>query len=75
MVKNIINISERESRIINMVKAKYGMKNKNQALGLIIQTYAKAFLEASLHPTNEKARRDSAIKIDNLEELKKRIRE
>jgi hypothetical protein len=75
MVKNIINISERESRILNLVKAKFGMKNKNQALGLIIQTYADNFLEKSLLPPEEKAKRESATKINDVEELKKRIRE
>jgi hypothetical protein len=74
MVKNIINISDRESRIINLVKAKFGMKNKNQALGMIIQSYAKNFLEPSLL-TVEKAGRESATKLSDVDELKKRIRE
>ena len=75
MVKNIINISDRESRIINLVKAKFGMKNKNQALGMIIQGYAEHFLEKSLLPPEEKAKREPATKISDVGELKKRIRE
>lgn len=69
MVKNIINISERENRIVNMVKAKFNLKNKNQALGLIIQVYAQNFLEQALHPI-ENPKRKTAMKISNLEDIK-----
>jgi hypothetical protein len=72
MVKNIINISEREDRIVNIVKAKFGLKNKNQALGIIIQEYARHFLEPSLQQI-EKPKRKQAIKVDNLEEVRKVI--
>jgi len=72
MVKNIINISEREDRIVNIVKAKFGMKNKNQAIGLIIQKYAQSFLEPSLQQI-EKPQRKNAIKANTLEEVRKII--
>jgi uncharacterized protein Veg len=74
MVKNIINISEREDRIVNLIKAKFGLKNKNQAIGLIIQTYAQNFLEPSLRQM-EKPQRKRAIQASNLEEVKKVIKE
>ena len=32
MVQNIINISERKDRILNIVKAQQGFKNKSQAI-------------------------------------------
>ncbi len=74
MVQNIITISEKENRIVNMVKAKYGMKNKNQAIGFMIQTFAKHFLPDSLQPV-EKPRRPAEKKVSNLEEMKKELRE
>lgn len=74
MVKNIINISEREDRIVNIVKAKFGLKNKNQAIGVIIQRYAQSFLEPSLQQI-EKPQRKKAIKANNLEEVKEIIKE
>jgi hypothetical protein len=74
MVQNIITISEKENRIVNMVKAKYGMKNKNQAIGFMIQTFAKHFLPDSLHPV-EKTVRAVEKKVSNLEEMKKELRE
>jgi len=74
MVQNIIKLSERENRIVNMVKAKYGMKNKNQSLGFIIQTFAKHFMPESLQPL-EKPGRPSRKRIESVEELRKEIRE
>ncbi len=74
MVQNIITISEKENRIVNMVKAKYGMKNKNQAIGFMIQTFAKNFLPDALQPI-EKPGRASEKKVSNIEEMKKDLRE
>ncbi len=75
MVQNIIKLSEKENRIVNMVKAKYGMKNKNQALGFIVQIYAKHFFPASLAPTEKPKRALENIKLETLDELRKEIRE
>ena len=74
MVQNIIKLSERENRIVNVVKAKNGMKNKNQALGYIIQTFAKQHLPEMLQPL-EKPGRSTAKQISNVDELRKEIRE
>lgn len=57
-----------------MVKAKYGMKNKNQAIGFMIQTFAKHFLPDALQPV-EKPGRASEKKVSNMEEMKKELRE
>lgn len=50
MVKSLINLDERESRIINIVKAKYGLKDKSQALSVIIKRYEECELEPELRP-------------------------
>lgn len=50
MVKSIINLGERESRIVNIVKAKYGLKDKSQALSLILKRYEECELEPQLRP-------------------------
>jgi uncharacterized protein Veg len=75
MVQNIIKLSEKENRIINMVKAKFGMKNKNQALGFMIQIYAKHFLPEALQPTEKPKRILDRQRMGNVEELRKVIRE
>ena len=50
MVKNVINLDERESRVINIVKAKYGPKDRSQALSVIIKRYEECELEPQLRP-------------------------
>jgi len=50
MVKNVIELDERESRVINIVKAKYGLKDKSQALSIIIKRYEECELEPELRP-------------------------
>jgi hypothetical protein len=50
LVKNIIDLSERENRIINIVKAKYGLKDKSQALSIILKRYEECELEPQLRP-------------------------
>jgi hypothetical protein len=50
MVKSLIDLNERESRVINIVKAKYGLKDKSQALSIIIKRYEECELEPQLRP-------------------------
>jgi len=50
MVQNIIEIGEREDRVLNIVKAKFGLKNKSEAVAVIAQTYEESFLEPELRP-------------------------
>jgi len=50
MVKSIVDLSERESRIINIVKAKYGLKDKSQALSIILKRYEECELEPQFRP-------------------------
>lgn len=50
MVKAMINLTEYENRVLNVVKAKFGFKNKSEAIRLIIQAYESEFLEPELRP-------------------------
>ena len=50
MVKSIIDLNERESRVINIVKAKYGLKDKSQALSIIIKRFEECELEPQFRP-------------------------
>ncbi len=50
MVKSLIDLNERESRIVNIVKAKYGLKDKSEALSVIIKRYEECELEPQLRP-------------------------
>ena len=50
MVQSIISISDNEDRIINIVKAKFGLKNKSQAIAILAKVYEDNFLEPELRP-------------------------
>ena len=75
MVQSIIDMNEDENRILNIVKAKFGLKNKSQAVALILKIYADSFLEPELRPEYlEKLRRidkQKGIHFKSIEELRK----
>ena len=75
MVQSIIDINENEDRILNIVKAKFGLKNKSEAVALIAKTYEDSFLEPELKPEYieklDKIRKGEYIKFSSIEELRK----
>jgi len=50
MVKAIINISENTNRLLNILKAKYGLRDKSQAIDKMAQKYEEEILEPELRP-------------------------
>ena len=50
MVKSLVDLDEWETRIIDIVKAKYGLKDKSQALSIILKRYEECELEPQFKP-------------------------
>lgn len=50
MVKAIININESTNRLLNILKAKYGLKDKSQAINKMAEQYEDEILEPELRP-------------------------
>ncbi len=50
MVQAIINISEKTNRVLNILKAKYGLKDKSQAIDKMANEYEVEILEPELRP-------------------------
>lgn len=50
MVQAMIQISKDANQILNVVKAKYGLKDKSQAIERVVQEYGSDFLEPELRP-------------------------
>lgn len=75
MVQSIIDIGEREDRILNIVKAKFGLKNKSEAVALIAKIYEDSFLEPELKPEYieklDKFRKGKYIKFSSMNELRR----
>ena len=50
MVKSLIKLTDYENMVVNIVKAKYGFKNKNEAIKYIIHQFECEFLKPELRP-------------------------
>ena len=76
MVQAIINIDDRTNRILNIIKAKYDLKNKSEAIDLMAAEYEEEILEPELKPEYiEKLKRiesQKAIKVGTVEDFRKR---
>ena len=77
MVQAVINIDEHANRVLNIVKAKYGLKDKSQAINIVVEEYEKNFLEPELRPeyleTLKKIQKEKGIPFKNISELRKII--
>jgi hypothetical protein len=77
MVQNIINIEEKEDRVLNIVKAKFGLKNKSEAVALIAKVYEESFLEPELRPEFiqrlKRIQKEKGIPFRSVAELRRHI--
>ena len=77
MFQNIITIGKREDRVLNIVKAKFGLKNKSDAVALLAKNYEENFLEPELRPEYVKKlasiQKEKGIPFRNMAELRKII--
>jgi hypothetical protein len=72
MVKAIIDIDENANRILNIVKAKENLKDKSDAINLILNLFGKEMLEPELRPEFIKelleAQNEKTIKVKDFSE-------
>ncbi len=77
MVQAVINIDERVNRVLNIVKAKFGLKDKSEAINLVVNEYEEGFLEPELRPEYieklNKIEKQKGIHFKNISELRKII--
>jgi len=50
MVQSLVKLSEDTNRVLNVVKAKHGLRTKSEAIELITHAYAEELLEPELRP-------------------------
>ena len=76
MVQAIINISERANRVINIVKAKYGLKDKSEAINIMAKEYEQDIMEPELKPEYIKRalriQKQPSIEVGTVGNLRKR---
>jgi len=72
MVKAIVNIDDRANRILNIVKAKENLKDKSDAINLVLNIYGREMLESELRPEFIKellaSQNEEIVKIDDWNE-------
>ena len=50
MVQAVINIDESVNRVLNIVKAKFGFRDKSEAINFVVNEYEQTSLEPELRP-------------------------
>ena len=75
MVQAIINIKENTNRVLNIIKAKYGLKDKSQAIDLMAEEYEQEILEPELRPEYikkaKKIMKEKPIQVGTTKDLRK----
>jgi len=78
MVQAIINISDHTNRILNIVKAKYGLNDKSEAINILAEEYEEALMEPELRPDYIKKalkiQKQTAIKVGTVDNLRNRYK-
>ena len=76
MVQAMVNISEDANQILNIVKARYNLKDKSEAIERVVIDYGGNILEPELRPEfiqrMEQISKEKTIKVGTLENFKKR---
>lgn len=77
MVQAMININENTNRVLNIVKAKHGLKDKSQAIELVVCEYEES-MEPELRPEYaqklSKIKKQKGIHFRNMAELREHIK-
>jgi hypothetical protein len=77
MVQAIINIEDETNRVLNIVKAKFGLKDKSEAINVMAGQYEQELLEPQLRPEYvEKLKgikKEKGIRFKSVNELRKHI--
>ena len=77
MVQAVININENTNRVLNIVKAKFGLRDKSQAINIVVSEYEENFLEPQLRPEYikklKKIRKQKGIRFKSIDGLRKHI--
>jgi len=76
VVQAFVNISDHANRVLNIIKAKYGLKDKSQAIEAMATEYEEDILEPELRPEYvrkaKRIMRQKAIRVGGVSDLRKR---
>ncbi len=73
MVQAVVKLSEHSNRILNIVKAKYGLRDKSEAIEKITTEYEQEILEPELRPefisSVKEAQKGKFKKVNSIDEI------
>ncbi|MFZ1024580.1 MAG: antitoxin [Thermoplasmata archaeon] len=73
MPKAVVELSEHANRVVNVVKARDGLKGKSEAIESIVSAYEQKILDPALRPefgaALQRIRRGKFRKIESLADL------
>ncbi|MFH1637989.1 MAG: DUF2683 family protein [Candidatus Woesearchaeota archaeon] len=76
MVQAIINIESHTNHVLNIVKAKFGLNTKSEAIDIMAEQYEQAILEPELRPEYikkaKKIVKQKPIKVGSLTKFRKK---
>ena len=76
MVKAIVEIDEEANKVINILKAQYGLRDKSQAINEMAKQYKEIVLESEVRPEYvrklKRVQKERIIRIGSAEDLRKR---
>ena len=69
MVQALIKLNDNINRVLNIVKAKYGLKDKSEAVEFIVNKYIEFENEPELRPEfiekMKKIKKEKSIRVDD----------
>jgi hypothetical protein len=76
MVKAIVDIDEEANKVINILKARYGLKDKSQAINKLARDYKEIVLESEFRPEYIhrllELQKEPIIRVGSARDLRKR---
>ena len=76
MVKAIVEIDEEANKVINILKAQYGLKDKSQAINEMAKQYKEIVLESEVRPEYikklKKIQNEPITRIGSVKDFRKR---
>lgn len=76
MVKAIVEIDEEANRVINILKAQYGLRDKSQAINEMAKQYKEVILESEVKPEYilrlRQIQKEKIIRIGSAEDVSRR---
>ena len=76
MVKAIVDISDDANRILNIIKAEYGLKDKSEAIDRMAEDYKELVFEPSLKSSYlrklKQIQKEPLVNIGTLKDFRKR---